>query len=246
MRKLTWKPDKPDVRDFKFEAVKPSTAAKVDLRSIYNSIYDQGNLGSCTANAISMAFDFERIKQRLNPITPSRLFIYYNERLLEGTVFSDSGAYIRDGIKTINKQGVCPEFEWPYIINKFRNTPTSQCYKDALGNTLKSYLRIDNTKLSDLKSCLNSGYPFVFGFLVYSSFFSNTTTTTGQVSMPTQFDQLLGGHAVICLGYDDSIQKFICRNSWGSSWGDHGHFYIPYTYLTNPSLASDFWTMRLV
>jgi C1A family cysteine protease len=246
MKKYTWKPDIPDFRDYVFAAPKVALPTKVDLRNNYNLIYDQGNLGSCTANAVATAFDFERIKQSLQPIKPSRLFIYYNERLLEGTVKYDAGAMLRDGIKTLNKQGTCTETDWPYVISKFAFKPTTTCYTNALKNTVKQYLRLDNTKLDELKSCLASGYGFVFGFAVYSSFETQYVANTGQVSLPQAGESFLGGHAVYCLGYDDSIQKFICRNSWGTNWGDKGHFYIPYSYLTNTNLAADFWTLRLV
>ena len=247
MKKYTWKPDLPDFRDYAYTAPKITTLpTTVDLRANYGYVYDQGNLGSCTANAVATAFDFVRIKQKLQPIKPSRLFIYYNERLLEGTVRYDSGAMLRDGIKTLNKQGTCTETEWPYVISKFAFKPSTSCYTSALKNTAKQYLRMDNTKLNDLKTCLADGYGFVFGFSVYSSFETQQVATTGQVSLPVKGERFLGGHAVFCLGYDDSIQKFICRNSWGSSWGDQGHFYIPYSYLTNTNLATDFWTVRLV
>jgi C1A family cysteine protease len=247
MKKYTWKPDLPDYRDHLYTATpRPTLPVKVDLRTNYNNIYDQGNLGSCTANAVALAFDFGRIKQSQQPIKPSRLFIYYNERLLEGTVRYDSGATLRNGIKTLNKQGTCIETEWPYVISKFAFRPTNNCYSSALNNTLKQYLRLNNANLNDLKTCLASGFGFVFGFSVYSSFETQQVATTGQVSLPQRGERLLGGHAVYCVGYDDSIQKFICRNSWGTNWGDKGHFYIPYSYLTNTNLADDFWTLRLV
>ena len=153
---------------------------------------------------------------------------------------------LRDGIKTLNKQGTCTETDWPYVISKFAFKPTTTCYTNALKNTVKQYLRLDNTKLDELKSCLASGYGFVFGFAVYESFETQYVANTGQVSLPQLGERFLGGHAVYCLGYDDSIQKFICRNSWGTNWGDKGHFYIPYSYLTNTNLSADFWTLRLV
>jgi len=249
MRKYTWKPDLPDHRDLKFDASLenvPQLPAKVDLREIYSFIYDQGQLGACTANSISMAIDFERVKQKLDPLHPSRLFVYYNERLMEGTVTSDSGAQIRDGIKSVATQGVCPESEWPYLVEKFTEKPLPNCYTDATKEVVKTYLRLDNTKLQDLKSCLAAGYGFVFGFTVYESFESPEVAQTGQVEMPDASEQCLGGHAVFCVGYDDAESKFIVRNSWGPNWGDGGHFHIPYEYLTNPDLASDFWTIRTV
>jgi C1A family cysteine protease len=247
MRKYTWKPDIPDFRDYKFVADSTATLpSKVDLRGQYSLIFDQGQLGSCTANAISMSIDFERVRQNLDPIVPSRLFIYYNERKMEGTIKEDAGAMIRDGIKSVANQGACHESTWKYNIAKFKRKPTKFAYKSALKCVVKEYLRLDNTNLNALKTCLASGYGFVFGFAVYSSFESAHVAQTGEVEMPQRGEQMLGGHAVFCVGYDDTKQKFICRNSWGDGWGDNGHFYIPYSYLTNTNLSDDFWTVRLV
>jgi C1A family cysteine protease len=203
-------------------------------------------LGSCTANAIANAHLFEQRKQNAaQPFLPSRLFIYYNERVMEGTVHSDSGAMIRDGIKSIAKQGVCSEKQWPYTIAKFTRKPAQTCYKEALKHQAVLYQRLVPT-LTQLKGCLASGYPFVFGFTVYESFESPEVTRTGTAPMPASGEQVLGGHAVLAVGYDDAIQRFIVMNSWGTSWGMQGFFTMPYAYLTDTNLADDFWTVRLV
>ena len=97
-----------------------------------------------------------------------------------------------------------------------------------------------------LKGCLAAGYPFVFGFTVLSSFETQEVADTGVMPMPADGDKQLGGHAVCCVGYDDDKQCFVVRNSWGSSWGDGGYFYMPYKYMTDSGLASDFWTIRWV
>lgn len=245
-RKFTWKPDVPDQRDFLFIPKKIALPSLVDLRKNYSKIYNQGPLGSCTANAIAVAIDFERIKQKLTPILPSRLFIYYNERALEGSINEDSGAMIRDGIKTVSKKGVCREYSWPYKINKYRVKPPAACYTEALSNEVTGYLRLQSTSLINLKTSLALGYGFVFGFSVYESFESNAVTKTGIVPMPKPNESLLGGHAVFCIGYDDAKKVFIVRNSWGAAWGDKGHFYLPYSYVTNLNLADDFWSIRVV
>ena len=136
-------------------------------------VYDQGQLGSCTGNAIAGAIQFDREKQSLKPdFVPSRLFIYYNERVIEGTVSQDSGAQIRDGIKSVAQQGVPAESDWPYDITKFAQKPPSKAYSDAALDKAVSYKRVVQT-LAQLKSCLASGYPFVFGFTVYESFESH-------------------------------------------------------------------------
>jgi C1A family cysteine protease len=236
-----FRPDLPDQRDYKFELLqlKPALPASIDLRSTCSPVKDQGRLGSCTANALASALEFLEIKNKLPDVFMSRLFIYYNERVLENTVTSDSGASLRDGIKTLSKQGCCPETEWPYIISRFRTRPINPCYTHAVKHVAQSYYRIST--LNDMKTCLASGYPFVFGFVVYSSFESNTVATTGIAPMPSPKEKVLGGHAVLAVGYDNATQRFLIKNSWGTSWGVKGYFYLPYAYMTNPYLAGDMW-----
>ena len=242
-----WLPELPDARDLMYSAtlsVMKKVAAKVDLRGKCPPVYNQGQLGSCTANALGGAFQFGQKKQSIANWAPSRLFIYYNERVLRNAVNSDSGAYIRDGIKTMNTQGVCAEENWPYDISKFTQEPTTVCYSKALTNQVVSYMRINNSNLSQLRSCLAKGFPITFGFTVYESF--RNIGKNGMMAMPGATEQVLGGHAVLAVGYDDAKQVFIIRNSWGSTWGDKGYFYMPYAYITSTNLCDDFWTIRLV
>jgi C1A family cysteine protease len=233
-------------------------AASTDLRDQCPEVYDQGRIGSCTANAIAGALEFDMMKQGLTAYTPSRLFIYYNERAIEGTVGSDAGAQIRDGIKSVASQGDCPESEWPYDDTPADHTtgifprgakaatqPPQSSYDDAIKHKALNYQSIDQN-LADMKGCLSSGYPFVFGFTVYGSFESDDVAHTGNVPMPGADEQVVGGHAVLAVGYDDGEGRFICRNSWGSEWGDAGYFYMPYAYLLDDNLSDDFWTIRLV
>ncbi len=243
-----WLPDLPDHRDHLYIAPVEMLAmlpAKVDLSPRCPAVYNQGQLGSCTANAIAAAVEFDRLKQKLSDFTPSRLFIYYNERVIEHTVDSDSGAQIRDGIKSVGRQGDCPETEWPYVIARFKTKPPPKCYADALKYRAVSYQRLMQM-LGQLKGCLASGYPFVFGFTVYESFESARVTRTGHASLPRPCERAIGGHAVMAIGYDDAKKWFIIRNSWGDQWGMKGYFTLPYAYLTDENLASDFWTIRVV
>ena len=244
-----WTPDLPDVRDHMYSAPMEMVRAlphKVDLRPHCPPVYDQGQLGSCTGNAIAGAVQFERKKQHLTPdFVPSRLFIYYNERVIEGSVDNDSGAQIRDGIKVVNKLGVPPEKDWPYHIAKFAEKPPAKAFTDALKDRAVSYSRVTQS-LTQMKGCLASGYPFVFGFTVYDSFESEKVAKSGTVPMPASGESVLGGHAVMAVGYDESHHRFIVRNSWGDDWGMHGYFTMPYAYLTERNLSSDFWTIRLV
>ena len=248
VQRFGWVPDLPDARDFMFstpESVLTTLPKKVDLRSQMPPIYDQGQLGSCTANAIGAAFEFDQTKEGFKDFMPSRLFIYYNERAMEGTIGTDSGAMIRDGMKSVAKVGVCTEDTWPYDIPKFTEKPPAKAYTEAKKHQAVLYKRVLTT-LHQLQGCLAAGYPFVFGFSVYESFMSPQVAKTGEVPLPPRGEQLIGGHAVVAVGYDDKIQRFIVRNSWGDGWGIKGYCTMPYGYLTDPQLARDFWAIYTV
>ena len=240
-----WVPDIPDNRDIMFRKVYRIPAklpSSVDLRPQCSKVEDQGQLGSCTGNALVGAMEFLLIKDKKPFADLSRLFVYYNERVIEHTVNQDSGAMIRDGIKTLAKQGVCTEKLWPYNIKTFTKKPTPACYKEALKYEITSYQRIDT--VDEMRSCLADGFAFVFGFTVYDSFESQAVAKTGIVPMPKPDEKVMGGHAVVGVGYNDSQKRFIVRNSWGEGWGMKGYFTIPYKYLANRNLADDFWTIR--
>ncbi|HZW32727.1 MAG TPA: C1 family peptidase [Isosphaeraceae bacterium] len=248
VQRYGWVPDLPDQRDHTFAVAAPlvtNLPESVDLRDQCPEVYNQGDLGSCTANAIAAALQFDRMKQKLDDFTPSRLFIYYNERVLEGTVASDSGAQLRDGIKSVATQGDCPETEWPYDISKFADAPPQSCYRDARKYKAVQYQSVTQN-LADMQGCLASGYPFVFGFTAYESFESDAVAQTGNLPMPKSGEPIVGGHAVLAVGYDNDDRVFIVRNSWGEDWGDAGYFYMSYAYLLDDNLADDFWTIRLV
>jgi len=243
-----WIPDLPDIRDRLFRA--PRKAAPppkwADLRGACPAVYDQGELGSCTANAIAAAIEFDQRKQKIaQPFTPSRLFIYYNERALEGTIATDSGAMLRDGIKAVAGEGACPEPMWPYVESKFADRPPAPCYKTGKAHAAVAYSRLTQD-LTQMKLCLAAGYPFVFGFTVYESFESDEVAHTGVAQMPEPSEMALGGHAVLAVGYDDAAGRLLLRNSWGSGWGMGGYFTLPYAYASDANLAADFWTIRLV
>jgi len=203
-------------------------------------------LGSCVANAVGAAVEYDQeVDHPKKVFQPSRLFIYYNARALEGTTTSDSGCQVRDGVKTVVKQGTCPETEWPYDIADFALKPPSKCYSDATKEKVISYVRVQQ-QLSLMRGCLAGSGPFVIGISAYESFESDQTAKTGIVTMPGPDETLLGGHAILICGYNDTTQMFTFRNSWGSSWGASGYGFIPYAYLTSEALAADAWALTKV
>jgi C1A family cysteine protease len=214
----------------------------VDLRAGCSPVESQGELGSCTANALVGNLEFLQLKSGGTFVDRSRLFVYYNERAIEGTISSDSGAFLRDGIKSLAKQGVCDEAAWPYKINKFASKPPLSCYTQAKKNLVASYHRLNT--VDEMRSCLAEGFPFVFGFTVYDSFDSDAVANTGVVNLPKPSEGVRGGHAVMAVGYDHAKRRFLIRNSWDTDWGMKGYFTMPYDYLADRELSDDFWTIR--
>lgn len=255
-RKFGWIPDVPDIRDLHYKAATNfnELPEKVDLREYCDSVLDQGSLGSCGWNALAESYLFAQNKEALltesttddaAEFLPSRLFGYYCTRALEGSVSSDSGIMIRDGIKVMANTGICHESLWPYsdklrVFPSYLDKPSDECYAEARGRLVTSYRRIVN--LHDLKDCLAGGFPVVFGFSVYESFMGDDVAATGVAPMPSGNESLLGGHAVLCVGYDDSTGCLIVMNSWGPAWGNKGFFYLPYGFVTE-GLADDFWSV---
>lgn len=245
---LGWRPDTPDARDHLY-AVAPGVGplpAVVDLTPRLNPfVYDQGNLGSCTGNAIAGALWYENARQGLTAFLPSRLFIYFNERAIEGTIESDAGAELRDGIKSIAASGVCDEAVWPYTIPQFTKRPSQHAYDDASFHRAITYQRLSQT-LYSLMTALANGHPFVVGISLYESFESEMVARTGHAPIPTRGERLLGGHAVLCAGYDTSAGLFRFRNSWSVQWGARGDFTLPFAYLLDPALSGDMWVIQRV
>lgn len=247
-KRYGWRPDTPDMRDFML-AVSPAKTlpSQASLRAQMPPVYDQGQLGSCTANSVGAILEFNELKQReKDAATPSRLFIYYNERVIEGTVAEDSGAEIRDGIKSVAQVGAPPETLWPYDIAKFAKKPPAKAYTAARKHEAVRYARVAQDTVA-IQNVLVSGYPISFGFTVYSSF-ETQVGKDGLVPMPRSSERILGGHAVVAVGYKPIKGQlyFECRNSWGPGWGDHGYFWMPAAYVTSRSLAQDFWVIEQV
>ncbi len=243
-----WRRDTPDMRDFLLAIAPPeSLPAEASLRATMPPVYDQGQLGSCTACSIGALLEFNERKQlELDAACPSRLFIYYNERVMEGTVSEDAGAELRDGIKSVAQIGAPPEALWPYEVARFADRPPEVAYTEARKHQAVRYARVAQASLA-MQTVIASGFGISFGFTVYTSF-ERDVAADGIVPMPQPGEHVLGGHAVVAMGYKPIGGQlyFECRNSWGADWGDHGYFWMPAAYLTSSSLAGDFWTVERV
>ncbi len=249
-RSYKWRPSLPDWRDEYFHRTSinntnDNCSYNIDLRAGFPPVYDQQNLGACTSFAIGAAIQYDELRQFNHSDLPSFLFIYYNERQLEGHVNTDSGASLRDGIKVIAKQGYSTATLWPYVVSNFKIRPPVEAYMEAVKHRAIQYRRVSQT-LEDIKAVLAAGFPIVFGITVYESFESEKVAATGHVPMPSKNEQILGGHALVLVGALDDTKEFIVRNSWSNTFGDNGYIYLPYDYVTNSDLASDFWVVQRV
>lgn len=246
MRRYDLVKDKTDSRDLEYnkrhDVYAQLLPKKIDLRDKCSPIVDQGRLGSCTANAIVSGLrefmllnDSSKHFERL-----SRLFLYWWERELEGTVYRDSGASLRDGMKVLNKKGVCLESSWPYDIQTFENPPAQNEMIEAKNYTISGYQRIKS--INEIKHALLINHLVVFGMTVFESF--ETVGADGIVPIPKDSEKELGGHAMCIVGYDDNFNggSFIVRNSWGATWGHAGYCYLSYSVL---KFMMDIWTVKL-
>ncbi len=243
-RKHGWKPDIGDRRDLHFKPKKVGRQpSRVDLRDRFFPVWNQGSLGSCTAHAVGAACQFLDIFDRdMQIVTPSRLFLYYNARLLEGTTASDDGAFIRNAIKSAAKFGYPSEDLWKYRTKDFARKPSPTVYKNS-GNTVKRYERVQRN-LGHFRKLLADGLPIVIGISVYTSLETEKVTKTGVIPLPKKTEKMIGGHAILVVGYDNDEKHFIIRNSWGAGWGAEGYGFLPYEFIKDADLSDDFWVIR--
>ena len=250
-RRFGWVPQRDDPRDFPIEKLHAKLGPPVELPQVVDlrpkfpvPCYDQGDLGSCVANSVVGAAEFLGYKDAgTYRYLLSRLALYYDARVIEGDPEDDVGCEIRDAIKAGAKSGLCGEWAWPYNINKFANKPPKFAYKNAATHLFNEYYAIpDKTRERDTLAALVSGYPVMFGFTVYEPFMD--VGPDGIVPMPEPGDWAVGGHATLVVGYDRIRQFYLVRNSWGSDWADHGHFWMPFAYANDPNEASDFWVLH--
>ncbi|CAF3912106.1 unnamed protein product, partial [Rotaria magnacalcarata] len=221
----------------------------VDMRQFMTPIEQQGKTNSCVANALAGAYEFLIMKNTKKHVDVSRLFIYYNGRILDGShkyQMADDGTYISSAIEGLKKFGCCKEELYPFNTAYINQQPPQQCYTEAAKYRIKDSMAV-KVELNEMKACLAEGFPFAFGLQLYRSFFQ-AETNGGRVPMPNQQvpDVQEGGHAMLAVGYSNETQCFIVRNSYGDKWGDKGYAYIPYRYMCDTRMCSDLHSIRLI
>jgi C1A family cysteine protease len=255
-RGLGWKPDLPDHRDRRFGktmALSPASElpVRVEWTSLEKPVDHQGSQGSCVAHSAGAAFEMLRAKDFHGgdpsvTMNASRAFIYYESRELEGTEDQDPGCMIRSAVSVVARQGVPTEESFPYDPAVYDVAPPFPVVEEASQYQVTSYLKLEPTNLEELLNCIADGYPFTIGMSVFESFDTDEVQETGVVPIPEPGEQMLGGHAMLTVGYDQEAKLFLVRNSWGTEWGVNGHCSIPFEYMTNGLYASDFWTLRAI
>ena len=232
-------------------AAAPALASQIDLRQYCSPIEDQGQLGSCTANAAAGLVEYFERRAFGKHIDASRLFIYKATRNLLGWT-GDTGAYLRSAMEALVLFGAPPEDYWPYEIAQFDVEPSSFLYAFAASFQATKYFRLDPNGtaparvLQNIKSFLAAGFPSMFGFPVYDEYMH--IAEDGTVPYPSSQSHLYGGHANAAVGYDDNLMiggdkgALLVRNSWGTAWGATGYAWLSYKYVTE-GLAVDWWSL---
>ena len=238
--KFGWLRDLNDQRDKLYSAPRITPVPlSVSLLQYCSPVENQTTTSSCTAHGLVGNLEILEKKNNTNFYDISRLFVYYNTRMLRGIEDSDEGGTIRDGIKSLVRYGYCSEKLWEFNEKKVNEKPDRKSYKEAKRHLIKEYSRILN--INDIIKCIASGYPVVFGISLYESFESEIVSKTGKVPIPKINERVIGGHCMLIVGYDMETKLFIVRNSWSEKWGDKGNCYIPFKYMEQ---ASDMWVIK--
>jgi len=237
--KLNYVFQKEDTRDLKLKKVKDSIDVNsYSLKSKIKTIYNQGEIGSCVSNAFAQYINMCTI----NHVFISRLLHYYCGRAIEGdSSADDTGLEIRQAASIIKKYGACDEKSWVYDTKMVSVLPPLDVFKQSL--LFKKYTyTFASQRINDLLTILYvKKLPIIFGFNVYESFTSGAVAKTGIVPMPdVSTEKSYGGHCMVIIGFDKTTQLFTCVNSWGTSWGNGGFCYMPFAYILDSTLASDF------
>lgn len=251
IKKYGWTPDLPDHRDLRWAPKKtrsgtlPKLPSHVDLRGtgFEPPIYDQSALGSCTSNGVGATFEYTQRRLGFTDYMPGRLFIYYEERRIINTLGYDSGAFIRDGLRVVNKLGAPHESLWPYDISRFTSPPPQSAYDDGLKHLATAYMSVDNKREYDVKAAIAQGLPVVFGFTVFPWFES---PDKDGFCRPVLGQSILGGHCTVVVGYFKlkNVWWAIIRNSWGVGFGQGGYCFMPLRWICNYYNADDFWVIQ--
>lgn len=249
VQRFGWRPSLPDARDLVADTSELPVLKEVDPRGEYMTpVYDQGQLGSCTYNTVAEAVDADRIVNGEEPFYPSRLVGYSLERLVEGSpLTADTGAWGRDGYKVSAKVGMLPEQLVPYSDQApawhLDPRPLLEQHADAVCKLERPYKAVRRS-IREFKRVLSNRQTVGFGFTVYESFDSGEVARTGLVPMPQEGERTVGGHEVLLVGYLASEPHHgLVRNHWNESWGIGGYFLMPWAYLLDVHLSSDFRTI---
>lgn len=239
MKKFGYKlrTDPTDLRDFLYTPTQKLLKETVDLREWDSAIEEQSHLGSCSGQAAVGAYELLMYAEKKYRLELSRLFVYYNSRMVGGDVTQDEGAYLRDVIKALKEYGVCAEVLWPYRIDQFDVKPDANSYEDGKKRTIKNYYRLID--INDILDALNNNYPIIFGMLVYDSFDYLNRDRDYIVELPGKTESPVGAHAMCLVGYDRSRRLLLARNSFGEDWGDQGYCWIPFDYVKSEFI--DMW-----
>lgn len=218
--------------------VQGAMPTRVDLRAQCSRVYDQEDLGACTAFAVGKGVREYLQRTRKERVTElSALYLYYETRKLRNAVHLDSGATITDAMTAIAKSGAAPDALWPYRVDFFTQPPPAEAFREAEAWKLNTGVQLAG--LEDMKKALVRRQPVVFGMRLYHTF--RDVGPDGVLPMPQAGDVLVGGHAVTAVGYDNKRRVLIVKNSFGEAWGDKGYFYMPYGYVTSDNVM-DIWT----
>lgn len=219
----------PDPRDYIYQSTQAAVKDRVDLREWDSPIEDQNELGSCVGHSIANAYELNLKRSYPGFYRDlSSLFVYYNARLIDGSVGEDVGTTIRSGLKGGRDYGICQERLWPYIIENFDDKPPVSAYEDAATRTVTEYQRVST--LEDILDSLNNFSPVVIALELFPGF-DQVDEINPVIAMPSDNELSIGLHAMSCIGYNQSKQMLLAKNSYGRSWGALGYCWIPYKYF---------------